>query len=274
MNSLKKVIITIPIYKASLTIREKASLSQLFKVLGNHPIHLFTFIELELNEYEILLEDKEFKITYFDKTYFKNTSSYSKLLLSFKFYDSFRNYKYILIYQLDAWVFRDELEYWCSKNFDYIGAPWFSNENKKQELSSFYGIGNGGLSLRKTSSHLKALNNFFLLKSFGSLLTNFIKGRIGFTSLKNLFPDLTVRNVSHAIFTPFQVINEDVFWSYLAKRKFSWYRVPNMLEAAKFSFEINAELLFNANNEELPFGCHAWEIYDYDFWKNHINIII
>ncbi|MFR6542216.1 MAG: DUF5672 family protein [Butyricimonas virosa] len=25
---------------------------------------------------------------------------------------------------IDAFVFRDELTYWCTLNYDYIGAPW------------------------------------------------------------------------------------------------------------------------------------------------------
>ncbi len=38
------------------------------------------------------------------------------------FYKQFLNYEYILIYQLDAFVFKDELNY-CSQGIDYVGAP-------------------------------------------------------------------------------------------------------------------------------------------------------
>ena len=37
------------------------------------------------------------------------------------FYLNFKKYRYLLIYQLDALVFRDELLEWCSKEIDYIG---------------------------------------------------------------------------------------------------------------------------------------------------------
>jgi hypothetical protein len=269
-----KVIICVPVYKEFLSVNEKASYTQLIKTLKNYDITLVTHKKLVLKEYLKISKSRTVSVTYFDQAFFKDTNTYSKLLLSSKFYNAFENYQFILIYQLDAWVFKDELEYWCDKNYDYIGAPWFSNKHNKQDLSSFYGIGNGGLSLRKTSSHLKALNSFFTLKSWGSLIHTFLANRIGYTSIKNLLFDLTLRNFSHSLFTSHQNINEDVFWSYIAKKKFTWYRVPNMIEASKFSFEINAELLFDANNAELPFGCHAWEIYDNDFWKKHINIHI
>jgi len=44
-------------------------------------------------------------------------------MMSPAFYDAFKAFDYILIYQLDAFVFRDELEYFCSLGYDYIGAP-------------------------------------------------------------------------------------------------------------------------------------------------------
>jgi hypothetical protein len=35
--------------------------------------------------------------------------------LSASFYERFLDTKYILIYQLDAFVFKDELQEWCDK---------------------------------------------------------------------------------------------------------------------------------------------------------------
>ena len=35
----------------------------------------------------------------------------------------------MLIYQLDAYVFKDELLNWANKGYDYIGAPWLPWKN-------------------------------------------------------------------------------------------------------------------------------------------------
>ena len=35
----------------------------------------------------------------------------------------------MLIYQLDAFVFQDDLAYWCQQNYDYIGAPWLRDRD-------------------------------------------------------------------------------------------------------------------------------------------------
>jgi hypothetical protein len=58
-------------------------------------------------------------------------------MLSIDFYKRFRDYKFILIYQLDAYVFRDELEYWCEQDYDFIGAPLIEN-GKGSDKKIFY----------------------------------------------------------------------------------------------------------------------------------------
>ncbi|MET0572217.1 MAG: DUF5672 family protein [Pedobacter agri] len=268
---MSEVIVTVPLYKEIPSNEEKMSFLQLLKVLGQHPIAIVTHKELDLSQYIELAEEKTLKIEYFPSTFFSNIEGYSKLLCAKAFYKRFEKYKFLLIYQLDAWVFRDELDFWCNLNHDYIGAPWFYEHNKKNALETFYGVGNGGFSLRKISSHLKALNHFYQLESYNAILRDFLTSRIGYIAIKNLFYNLTVRNFSHYMFNQHVIINEDVFWNLISKRNFKWYTVPDMITAGKFSSEINASLLFEANNRVLPFGCHAWQVYDRNFWKQFIE---
>ena len=48
--------------------------------------------------------------------------------------------------------------------------------------------------------------------------------------------------------------------------------VPDELEAARFSFEVHPRYLYNRIGGQLPFGCHAFEKWEYDtFWKKHIT---
>ncbi|MEW6718188.1 MAG: DUF5672 family protein [Chloroflexota bacterium] len=88
----------------------------------------------------------------FEDRYFSTIASYSKLLLSPKFYAAFINFNYILIYQLDCLVFSDQLEEWCGAGYDYIGAPLF--RDKANPAKGFSRVGNGGLSLRRVLDEL------------------------------------------------------------------------------------------------------------------------
>ena len=71
-----------------------------------------------------LTEDYDFKIVGFDDRFFRNPVTYSRLLTMAGFYECFKRYEYMLVAQLDAWVFSDRLDFWCGKGYDYIGAPW------------------------------------------------------------------------------------------------------------------------------------------------------
>lgn len=155
------VCVVVPVYKAKPTLSEMASFRQCLTVLRNYDICVITYKGLDLPVYdELSLETrKEYKLRFFAKDYFASVAGYNSLCLSVSFYERFLDYKYMMIYQLDAWVFRDELSYWCSLGYDYIGAPWFFRDKKDIEYTKkMEGIGNGGFSLRKISHCLKVLN--------------------------------------------------------------------------------------------------------------------
>ena len=171
MNLVKVVI---PIYQDSLSQQERKSLLQVYKILQMHPLVVIKPNHLDLSE--LATEFPKLSFISFADFYFKGISGYNRLMLAKEFYERFLDCTYILIYQLDAYVFRDELKEWCNKGYDYIGAPWlqrpvyklpviaeimqlihsyhkFKGKTSKQDL---YGkIGNGGLSLRKVASHYR-----------------------------------------------------------------------------------------------------------------------
>jgi len=230
-----EVSVVIPIYKPQLSDTELRSFKQCLHILGDHPLMLVAPDGLDTNIYENIA-GRNLQCTYFNKKYFNSVLGYSELLLSKKFYCSFEAYKYILIYQLDAWVFRDDLSYWCKKNYDYIGAPWLEAPPVTSGKKPFINIsnllvnqvGNGGLSLRKVKPHIR----WAWWVSF----------------LFRLFPK-----------------NEDILWTLFAP-----FKKPNAMEALQFAFELNPGQSYELNNRELPFGCHAWEKYDPAFWKQFI----
>ena len=119
------IVVVIPVYKTFVTKVDIASLKQCLKVLNKYHICLICHTKLDLSGYKSCFLDNQvdFCVRYFDEQYFDSVRSYNTLMLSADFYRSFRKYQYMLIYQLDAFVFEDQLEYWCNKGYDYIGAP-------------------------------------------------------------------------------------------------------------------------------------------------------
>jgi hypothetical protein len=194
---------------------------------------------------------------------------FNRLKIDRFLYQRYRNYDFILFYELDAWVFRDELQYWCEQNYDYIGAPWFEDYTKASSDSSCIGVGNGGFSLRKVKSHLRALNQFGYIEPPSTLWKKF-NSQPSFKGFKSLILNLTIRN---NIFHPLNTFsgNEDYFWGNIVAPRFKWFRVPPLEVAARFAMEANAPILYNHLNHQLPFGCHKWEKYDPEFWKQFIH---
>ncbi|AMS26257.1 hypothetical protein AEM51_03710 [Bacteroidetes bacterium UKL13-3] len=212
-----------------------------------------------------------YSVKYFKKTYFENIKGYNKLMIAPSFYKAFKMYTFILIYQLDAFVFRDELKDWCNKGYSYIGAPWIV---KKNGLLEFDDTGNGGLSLRKVRDHIKALHSFSYIVSPKKLVKEYFQPKRSFKAYLQLSFKLVKQLIS--INNTYYLLNdykfhEDYFWCKVVAKNFNWFKVPKAEEALKFSFELEPSYLFHLNNDQLPFGCHAWEKYEPDFWISYIR---
>lgn len=270
MNYKEEVIIVIPVYKNVPFENEKKSLHQCITILKNYPVCFACGESFDIKNYIPLISHKsDFKIERFKDSYFKSVSTYNRLCLSLNFYKRFTHYKYMLLYQPDAWVFKDEIKYWCSLGYDFIGAPWFEGWGNATPDSAYLGVGNGGFCLRKVRSFIKVLYSFAYIIPFLSVLRNFKHN----PSLKKLFramKNLTITNNTFFLFNNYD-FQEDYFWGLVASKRFKWFKVADKEIASKFSLEGNAPLLYELNNKQLPFGCHAWEKYNTDFWLQFIN---
>ena len=252
MNQMK-VSIVIPIYQNTLADFELKSLKQCVNLLGDFEICIIKPISLEL---EGPLSNPKFRVESFENFYFKGISGYNKLLHALEFYQRFANSEYMLIYQLDAFVFKNDLQYWCDQEFDYIGAPWISTPNtlfnrflrlfdskkKKERAQIFYKVGNGGLSLRKVSTFIDVCEKF----------PEKINENLG-------------RNTSD-----FRLM-EDVFWSIEVPKFYPNFRIPNYKEALNFAFDRKPQIALKLNKGKMPFGCHGFNKPKViDFWKTYI----
>ena len=127
----KDIAVVIPIYLPSLSNSERISLEQCLKLLSSYSIVVIKPESLDLDD--IINFFGLTHIEAFPDKHFVSLRAYNKLVLSEEFYRSFQHYTYMLIYQLDAYVFKDELLNWANKGYDYIGAPWLPW--KKRHLS-------------------------------------------------------------------------------------------------------------------------------------------
>jgi hypothetical protein len=177
-----KTTIVVPIYKKVLSDDETISLKQCFKILHRYPITFVTHRELDTAAYMQLADNTNVspKFEYFDKEFFFTVNSYSRLLLSRNFYSRFATEDYIFIYQLDGFVFKDELEDWCKKGFDYVGAPWLIHygRGKYAKSNQLWKVGNGGVSLRKVSAFLERFDKNMPLTVIPFYLRNIRKKKI------------------------------------------------------------------------------------------------
>ena len=168
---MKNCVIVIPIYKATLDCVEEISLNRLHDIIGDkYNIYLVAPKGLDTSKYDEIYK-RHIDVVFFPQYYFTSTAAYSQLCINYNFYDKFSEYNYMLIYQLDCYLCYDNIEYWCTKNYDYIGGPILStacgwdtikNKNGNKEYQPL--VGNGGFSLRKieTFKYLTDPNGEFL----------------------------------------------------------------------------------------------------------------
>jgi hypothetical protein len=234
--------IAIPTHKKfeNLSVNEVVSLTQCVKVLRKYPVIFAGPESIDWSGYKAFCDRLHipFRAVNFSNHFFASPEGYNKMLITVEFYEPFAEFEYMLLFQTDCFIFRDELAYWCNKGFDYVGAPWVGadmfawflmnphptellNVHRFFKNRSLRRTGNGGLSLRNTASMLKNL------KRFRKAADNW-----------NAFEDSFI---SHYIgtFNPF-------------------FRIPWMKTALKFSFDANPQQAYVMNNHQLPFACHAW----------------
>src|SRR5258708_1605717 len=105
MKKSPSVAIVIPHVKNQLMRSEKISVEHWKKYLSKYDTYT-------VSPPGISPPDKNMKVKTFDVGNFTSVKSYSRLLLTPEFYQAFKTYEYILIYQLDALVFSDQLAFW------------------------------------------------------------------------------------------------------------------------------------------------------------------
>ena len=64
--------------------------------------------------------------------------------------------------------------------------------------------------------------------------------------------------------------NEEHFWAHRAAHYYPEFSIADVNTALRFAFENVPRYCFEKNGYNLPFGCHAWQKYDRDFWEPYL----
>ena len=253
-----------PIYKAILDQDEALALSHNLNILAQSPwILIHPPSNRSLIE-GIIRQNPTIAITSIELEAhnFVSIASYNKMLLSSFFYRQFEPYTHILIAQLDTLVFANHLSDWVNLGYAYMGSPWYLGiDNPKQPLQ-WLGGGNGGLSLRHVQASLDVLARpRWLYRAIRRHEHQSLPGewlRAELRALRQLLERSNGTSLTPKMY-------EDLFWSFIAPRLSPGFNVAPPEIAINFAWELNPREHYQQTSK-LPFGCHAWQRYDRNFW--------
>jgi hypothetical protein len=272
----KPVAIVVPMsMRSQLSAEEQISLNHLLRHLGRYDKFLIAPPGVEYG-----FDTADFAIKRVSKKFFGSMRAYSRMLYWPGFYRQFEDYEYILIYHLDALVFRDELLDWCATGVDYIGAPFMPCPDSPGVPEPK--VGNGGFSLMKIESTLKVLHERYRqtpVRYWQDQLAdviNFVQKVL--RRPRRLTPAWLRNSMTQPIRAKLQqmdeievtAVNNDLFWSYHAQEYVPEFKIPDWKTGLRFAFEVCPRHCFELNQGKLPFGCHAWPKYDRSFWEPYL----
>ena len=121
---MEKCCIVIPIYKAELNQVEKTVVNNFLQKIENYPWCFIAPSDLELGWYQKNYPDIAQHV--FAEWKSGSLSDYNQLMMNTSFYKRFEGNEYILIFQLDGFILKDDkaLGEFLNEGYDYIGAPW------------------------------------------------------------------------------------------------------------------------------------------------------
>ncbi len=255
MSTTKSVAVVIPIYEAQPEPNEVYVLYHFLKLYADYPVIFMTQMGLDVELYENAIRETGHRYASFERFEWKGYKQYINLLVSAEYYARFLKYEYILLAHLDAFAFGNDLESWCSKGYDYIGAVVYNQKFVGEYITSSRmlrilnklgfirkdPIQNGGFSLRKTKALYDNCRRF----------------------------DWIIKNTA-------MVYLEDVFWCLRLPLINPFFRVAPTNIAKEFAIELPYASATNFKEVTdalgtMPLGCHGWKTFGFPFWKTHME---
>lgn len=266
------VAIVVPIISPTIIGDELTSLQQCLEVLRERDIYYLCSDTLDTSFYESL--NTEYNVPFRKKTFeakcFDGVKAYNQLCFSPELYKAFEEYEYMLIYQLDAYIFEDKLYYWCSQGYDYVGGPWLCPWSNEVENLDHWEVGNGGFSLRRVDAFIEFLTKKTALekplKGYGRFCfeNRYRMKRKPYLRLWFLFRAISGYHNTLSYYIRHQS-QEDK--AYAQCQYNGLLRIPTARKALEFSFDMRPQTCYKLTGNTLPMGCHMWYKYDNErFW--------
>jgi len=216
------------------------------------------------------------KVRLVEAGYFGSPEAVNKMGTDPNFYRMYREFEYLLICHLDAWIFQNRLDEWMAEGYDFVGAPLFLPEKGKEHFvkrMAPFGF-NGGLSLRRVDTCIHILENFQAGRSFEHITRAvwfFVRNgrwkfvKILYSLLRELTQDWRGTCEKYNIY-------EDIFFTVIAPLCGNRIHLPERHVAMKFCGEVNYPLLqkeFLLLNS--PVGIHGYDKYIDSAYLSHVQ---
>lgn len=250
-----KFNIIVPVYR-QLAHFEEVSLLALFRNAKNRDNIWFILPDDDsntLNKLTGFLSSQgilggEYHIKFFSAEYFVSKNTYSRLLLTKEFYDTWLEMGYVksFIYQTDCYLFRDEFEKWANTEYEYIGAPIIAT-NSDWGYNGNY-VGNGGFSMRdnRKFSYIMDRSNDIWVK------------------YKDALENTILEKNSDYKYIDF----EDIFICRLLS-KYVYIDIPSAKKAAEFAYDRNPSVCASVYGVKCPMCAHNFMLL-YAYWTDYI----
>ncbi|KAA2239896.1 hypothetical protein F0L74_27305 [Chitinophaga agrisoli] len=271
MRADPKLCVIIPAHKSRLTVEEAISLQACYNRLQHYHCYLLHGAD-GFSPEEYLDIHPQLKLKRVPANWLSSVQQYNRMKVNPSFYELFRDYQFMLTYELDAYIFSNDITAHHGFDYDYIGAPIFEGYQQAAPDAPFHGALNSGFSMRNVTACRVMLDKLQLYKAWWKknkfLLVNFpFLRRVVNPNWRSVMDHDHLRGYLKGGY-----FNEDIIWSEVIPALFPSFKVAPPEAAALFSFEVNPERLYQLTGQ-LPLGCHAWTRFP-AFWKNHIHEFI
>lgn len=280
-NTIKSnsLCVMIPVHKPNLHADDIISLNACKQHLGHYDCFLVYPLGMNVDAYVEKFDSLKLKPV--NPSWLSSVENYNRMKIDINFYQLFNEYKFMMTYELDAYIFNSNIEDYKIYEYDYIGAPFFEWYLHALPDAPFIKGGNSGFSVRNIQSCISVLKDFknyrtpwiiynrFLSKIPHKIYNAFLYRFNKYTKDSKYKP---IVNGELAFYFEHKHINEDIVWSQIVPLLFPWFKIADPIDAWKFSFEALPNRLLLLNSGQLPLGCHGWPKQK-QFWKNYIKTI-
>lgn len=256
-------VVIVPVHLANPSPAEKISLRQCGKTLGQRDILFVAPEGLNLSDYHTLIPQAE--VLRVNPHWMSSIEAYNRMMISPLLVDALAGYTHMLLHEPDAIVLGDEIDYWCSMPFDYIGAPWFEGYATAAPNARVIGVGNSGFSLHRLAALKRLMTSRQRWYPYRRIGKDLVRGIFGDGT--RLLDGLQALTRSGQLRGAWQLFDGhcDDFWCGLVATVVADYKIADVDHAVRFSWEVLPDRCLAMSRGKLPFGIHAWAKYNPKF---------